>query len=276
MNAVCVADCGVDRYLDLGVERAGGIGLNVAVHLRRLLGAGDAVAVVAPLGDDAGADVVRRAVARERLTGCLPVRAGATPVQEIRHAPGGERVFGRYLEGVLAGYRLEREARELAAGSDLLVTAAFGQGLDLFESVAATPSRGLRAVDYTNLDDVGDPLAFVERHARSFDVSFFGLGTGDVTLVDGLERIARAASRLFVVTLGARGSLALGGAQRVEAAAAPCGEVVDTTGAGDAFVAGFLARRLAAGDVPACLAAGASVAASTLSHLGAFVDGPSR
>ena len=44
---VCAADCGVDRYDDRGIERAGGIGLNVAVHLRRLCAPGDTVTAVA-------------------------------------------------------------------------------------------------------------------------------------------------------------------------------------------------------------------------------------
>ena len=63
MNIVCAADCGIDRFDDLGHEQAGGIGLNVAVHCRRLCDPEDAVFVLAPIGDDDRARVVRDAVA---------------------------------------------------------------------------------------------------------------------------------------------------------------------------------------------------------------------
>ena len=35
--------------------------------------------------------------------------------------------------------------------------------------------RGLRAVDFTNANDVGDPVAFAERWATELDVGLFGL-----------------------------------------------------------------------------------------------------
>ncbi len=50
MRIVCAADCGVDRFDDLGRDQAGGIGLNVAVHLRRLCDSADTVSVLAPIG----------------------------------------------------------------------------------------------------------------------------------------------------------------------------------------------------------------------------------
>ena len=137
MRFVCAADCGVDRYGDRDLERAGGIGLNVAVHLRRLCAPGDTVTAVAPVGDDAGQAIVLDAMARTGVEACLEVVAGATPVQHIRHAPGGERVFERYDEGVLAGFRVSERQRAAIAASDVLATAAFGQGLAFFESVMA-------------------------------------------------------------------------------------------------------------------------------------------
>jgi sugar/nucleoside kinase (ribokinase family) len=270
VNIVCAADCGVDRFSDLGIDRAGGIGLNVAVHLRRLCGPSAEVSVVAPVGDDDGARVVREAVARAGLRDRLVTRPGATPVQHVRHDATGERLFEHYDEGVLRGFRLERAQRDLVARSDLLTTAAFGQGLDLFESAMASPSQGLRAVDFTNANDIGDPLAFVERHVADFHVGFFGLGEQDEALIDGLEAIARRTERLLVVTLGAAGSIALGGAARIRRRAEPVEQLVDTTGAGDAFAAGFLHAYAASKDVARGLDRGSLLARETLGRLGSF------
>ncbi len=270
MKFVCAGDCGVDRYGDRGIERAGGIGLNVAVHMRRLCGPGDSVTALAPLGDDPGAGIVRDALARTGIESCLEVVPGATPVQHILEGPGGERVFERYDEGVLAGYRASARQCEVIAGSDVLATAAFGQGLAFFESVLACRPRGLRAVDFTNANDIGDAVAFVARWTPQLDVGLFGLQVSDTALIDALEDVARGTGRLFVVTLGAAGALALGRGPRIASPARAVEHVVDTTGAGDAFTAGFLCEYARGGDVARSLARGGEVAASTLGHLGSF------
>jgi fructoselysine 6-kinase len=72
-----------------------------------------------------------------------------------------------------------------------------------------------------------------------------------------------------VVTLGAKGSLALIGGQMFRAEAVPI-TPVDTTGAGDAYIAGFLAARLNGADVPGAMAAAHACAATCCGHPGGF------
>jgi sugar/nucleoside kinase (ribokinase family) len=75
--------------------------------------------------------------------------------------------------------------------------------------------------------------------------------------------------RTLVVTKGAAGALAVQDGRRVEIGAAPVEKVVDTTGAGDLFAAGFLAARCRGRALDACLEAGATCAAEVISHFGA-------
>jgi sugar/nucleoside kinase (ribokinase family) len=65
---------------------------------------------------------------------------------------------------------------------------------------------------------------------------------------------------LVVVKRGAAGCEAAAGARRWRVAAPPV-EAIDTTGAGDAFVAAFLAERVAGADIEAALARGAAAGA---------------
>jgi sugar/nucleoside kinase (ribokinase family) len=75
---------------------------------------------------------------------------------------------------------------------------------------------------------------------------------------------------LLVVTCGAHGALAVANGRRVSVPAARIGKgVVDTTGAGDLFAAGFLVGHSRGRSLEECLKTGALAAAEVISHFGA-------
>jgi ribokinase len=81
--------------------------------------------------------------------------------------------------------------------------------------------------------------------------------------------VVRAGAREVIVTLGAAGALWTDG-QAVERVAAPeVGRVVDTTGAGDAFAAGWLAARCAGADPRTALSAACTLGSRAVSCAGA-------
>jgi fructoselysine 6-kinase len=97
---------------------------------------------------------------------------------------------------------------------------------------------------------------------------------GDAAAAADIARRAVAGgARLCVVTCGADGSLAHDGRDWWQAAATAV-EVVDTTGAGDSYIAGFLQARLAGADVAQAMHAAAASAARTCTHLGAWPQQP--
>ena len=73
---------------------------------------------------------------------------------------------------------------------------------------------------------------------------------------------------LAALTRSEAGSLILRGAETVEVAAVPT-RVVDTTGAGDAYAAGFLAAYTAGRSLAACGRLGSIAAAEVIAHFGA-------
>lgn len=75
--------------------------------------------------------------------------------------------------------------------------------------------------------------------------------------------------RTLVVTRSEKGAIAVRDGNRVEVAAQPVAEIVDTTGAGDLFAAGFLAGYVRGKPLVDCLALGAIAAAEVISHYGA-------
>jgi ribokinase len=93
-------------------------------------------------------------------------------------------------------------------------------------------------------------------------------------LSDALDRW-RHAARPVVIKLGAAGSRIVGGGLNLRAAAAHA-RVVDTTGAGDAFNAGFLAARLCGGSLHAALRLANHIGAQSTRRAGGIAGLPRR
>jgi sugar/nucleoside kinase (ribokinase family) len=93
---------------------------------------------------------------------------------------------------------------------------------------------------------------------------------------DAAAERARADTRLAALTRSEKGSVILSGGKAVEIPAAPVNEMVDTTGAGDLYAAGFLFA--VARDMPLAMAGrlGSLAAAEIISHIGARPQVPLR
>lgn len=92
--------------------------------------------------------------------------------------------------------------------------------------------------------------------------------TGENDLEAGLAALKDKVPTL-VVTCSADGAIALSGGERAGVSAEPIDQVVDTTGAGDLFAAGFLYGHVNGEPLATCLRRGAIAAAEVISHYGA-------
>ena len=97
-----------------------------------------------------------------------------------------------------------------------------------------------------------------------------------VTAWDSAVARLREAKVLTVMTRGAQGAVVYDGKDTVTVPAAPVAKVVDTTGAGDLFAAGFLYGYTHGRDLNNCARIGAMAAAEVISHLGARPEVPLR
>ena len=92
--------------------------------------------------------------------------------------------------------------------------------------------------------------------------------TGCGELSECLQMLAPKVE-ILVVTRGAQGAIAVADGERVSIPAAAVAKVIDTTGAGDLFAAGFIAGRCRGRDLKGSLEAGSLAAAEVISHFGA-------
>ncbi|WP_181706112.1 PfkB family carbohydrate kinase [Chthonobacter rhizosphaerae] len=249
-----VGDNCVDRYLATGLSAIGGNALNVAVQLARL---GRRVAYFGAVGDDAaGRRTVRVLAENGVIVDHVRVLDGVTAYTEIGQTPDGDRIIGFEEFGVCRGYRPTNAQVALLEAARHVHIGWFDDGGALRRTLAAAGTS------------VSQDLA-VNKGADGLAVAFDSAGED----ADRAEALIRAAlgegARIAVVTRGADGSLASDGRTRAATGIKPV-EVVDTTGAGDTFVAGFLAAHVDGLPLQACLEAGRDAAAGTCTHFGGF------
>ena len=92
--------------------------------------------------------------------------------------------------------------------------------------------------------------------------------TGCEDFEEGLEQLAPKVP-VLVVTRSEKGAVAVAGGLRAGVPAEPVEKVVDTTGAGDLFAAGFLFGHVRGKPLGECLRLGSICAAEIISHYGA-------
>ena len=122
----------------------------------------------------------------------------------------------------------------------------------------------------------------IDRHGDDFR-ALIAEGQIDILFVNEPERasltgesdfeagVASLIAKLpvLVATRGPKGAIAVAHGERAEVAAEPIEKVVDTTGAGDLFAAGFLTGHARGETLERCLRMGAICAAEIISHYGA-------
>jgi sugar/nucleoside kinase (ribokinase family) len=127
---------------------------------------------------------------------------------------------------------------------------------------------------------LSDPFC-VERHRGEFlaligaHVDILFANEREICALYEVDRLADAVAavrgrcEIAVITRSEHGSLVLAGDETYEVAAEPVARVVDTTGAGDLFAAGFLFGYTHGRALAECARLGSACAAEVISHFGA-------
>jgi ribokinase len=258
-----------ETVLGRGTARAiGGKGANQAVALARL---GGSVALVGAVGDDddgraaaaaigaAGVDLGGLRRVSRQPTGMAAITVDAKGENTIVVTAGANAACTRTVVREEAA-RIER-ANLVVAQLEVPIEAV----VEAFRIAATAPTKPLRVLNAAPAREL--PAELLEL------VDVLVVNQVEASLLAGGRRGAEDAARALLdrgptvvaVTLGARGSLALGDGGGVRRATALPVSPVDTTGAGDAFVACFALLQAAGTPLDASLrAANAAAALSTL------------
>ncbi len=258
----CMGDNCVDYYDAAKEMHFGGNPVNVAVYCVRL---GQHSSYIGAVGDDRFGQGMRRAIQDKQVdVSHLHTFAGSTALTHVSIV-NGDRVFGDYDEGVMEHFRLTDEDVDFIKEHELAVSGLWGHCEDRLRELRAAGI--ITAFDCSDRPE--DPIAV--RALPGVDIVFFSDdSSSDEQLRERIRRIAALGTpRLVLATRGDKGSMAWDGDRFFEYGIVTC-PVVDTMGAGDSFIAGFLCAWLDRLPVPDCMEAGARSSAVTLGYAGAW------
>jgi sugar/nucleoside kinase (ribokinase family) len=260
-----------------GIEVSGGSAANTAAGVASL---GGAVAFIGKVRDDALGEIFTHDLRSTGVVYTTPQGTSGPPTARclILVTPDAERTMSTYL-GTAGELSATDVDPALVGSAHITYVEGYLVGLPSAEDALAAAVTAAHAAGRKVALTLSDPLwVGVQRDAFKAllpEVDIL-LGnetealelTGEARLEDAVALLTKSVP-LVALTQGASGAIGSDGLETVSAPAEPVGNVVDTTGAGDLFAAGFLLGLARERPLPDCLRLGALAAAEVISHIGA-------
>lgn len=267
MKLAGIGDNVVDYYQDQGMMYPGGNALNVAVACKR--NGAEACAYVGIVGDDAAAQHVIRSSLAEGID-LTRIRRAYGPNGEavVTLNEEGDRIFAGTNRGLrvqsLLALQLTQDDIDYLNDYDVIHTSV---NSDIEHEL---PKLAHKPVSY----DFSTPKRWSKEYLAKvcpyLTYAFFSGSELSVKEIDFLiDEVHHYGVKVVGVTRGAESAIFSESGRRFSRSPLPA-KVVDTMGAGDSFIAGFLTSYSDSRDMEAALLLGAQSAAATCGHYGAF------
>lgn len=266
-----------------GIETSGGSAANTAAGIASL---GGSVAYIGKVRDDQLGAVFRHDIRAAGVSFDTPPASEGPPTGRslILVTGDAQRTMQTFL-GIAAELRPDDIDPDVIAGAQITYLEGYLWDRPLAKEAFAKAARIAHDAGRRVALTLSDPFC-VERHRAEFveltaghvDVLFANeheilslYETGDFD--EALKRV-RGACEIAALTRSAQGSIVVAGADLHVIDAAPVEHVVDTTGAGDLYAAGFLFGLTHGHDLASCGRSGSTAAAEVISHFGARPETP--
>ena len=261
MRAAMIGDNCIDEYVYIDgkeVHRRYPTGncVDTGVNLQKL---GVDTSIISTTGNDADGDWMIEALTKEGLDlSHLKVGEGKTAITYM-DLNGNDRVHGDYIEGVLENIEFDEEDIAFAADHDLVHTALWGKAENALPAIKARGGK----ISFDYADRLDHPL--IESTLPYVDYGFFSYHEERDAFIENFlkDKVDRGMT-IAVATFGDKGSLAYDGKEFTECGIVKVNEVVNTVGAGDSYISGFLYGVLMGEPVKKCMETGARVSSEVI------------
>jgi fructoselysine 6-kinase len=264
VRIIGVGDNTVDTYVHQGIMFPGGNSVNVPVLAKRY---GADTSYIGCLGNDFRGRHILKALDEEGVdVSHVKMMDGPNAWCEV-FLVDNDRVFGKSTKGVSIDLVLTEDDYHFIEQHQLTHTSIYSR----IETQLPTVSKrsSLTSFDFSS----SWTKEYLEKNLSWVDLAFLSYPSNLTENVeDFMKWVFSLGPQLVVVTLGKRGSKAYDGETMYSQGIVET-KVVDTLGAGDAFIARFLVEYLQGQSIRDALAKAAISGAETCSYFGAFGHG---
>lgn len=258
-DLLAVGDNVVDQYPDRGFFYPGGNAVNVAVHARRL---GATSAYIGALGTDNAGEAVLEALRHEGVDTSRTRVVDGPNAHALVRLIDGNRVFAGGGLGVSV-FELDADDLSYAKAFDIVHTGECSNIEAQLPELAAAAQQ--LSFDFSERD-----WDYIESIAPHVHVAVRSLPDSDRDqALQQATRLHALGPRTVAVTIGSGGAVVVHSGD-VHYGHAPTGAVVDTLGAGDAFIARLLVGVIREEPVAELVSAATDYATKTCASFGAF------
>lgn len=259
IKAAAVGYSCIDVYEKLNKFYPTGNGIDWGVHLQRN---GIPVSVVSAVGNDSYGRLMKDMLKREEMDiSHLRTEAGTTCLQKMELKNGTDRVHLDAVEGVMENYELTEEDIKFVKAHPYMHTDLFGNALKYLKEFR---EYGVKVImDFSVFSDNAEYNS--DENYKNVDYAFLSYQEEDEYILEHIKRIQSFGPAIVTATLGDKGSISYDGEQYYRCGIVPV-EVVNTVGAGDAYIAGFTYGIMNKKRIPECQKLGAQWSADAISR----------
>jgi fructoselysine 6-kinase len=255
-RVVAVGFSCVDVYQSLNKIYPTGNGVDFCIHLSRF---GISTSVVSMVGSDKYGIAMIDALNHEGInTSHLHVSEGDT-CKMVMGLNGNDRVHLHEIEGVMANFTLSDDDFPFINQHDYLHTDLFGK---ILHWLPVFKKNDLQIVmDFSIFFD--NPEFQASNYFPLVDYFFASYNQRDSYIENFMEKTWGMGPKLVTITLGENGSLCFDGSRFYEHEIIPV-EIVNTVGAGDSYIAGFMYGIINQWPIQDCMRSGTETAATVI------------
>lgn len=256
-------------------QATGGSAGNTILGLARM---GAATGFIGKIGTDSYGKFFRDNLKKNKIEDKIQINNQLpSGVASAFISPDGERTFGTYL-GAAATLKAEDLSLDMFKGYTYLYIEGYlvQDHNMILRAIELAKEAGLQVcLDLASYNIVEDDLEFFKLLVNKYvDILFANeeeakafTGKEDKEALDILAKMCSIA----IVKVGANGSFIRKGTEEIKVEAIPVKKVVDTTGAGDYFAAGFLYGLTGGYSLEKCAKTGSILAGNVIQFIGAHI-----
>lgn len=244
--------CTIDIYEDTGIYYATGNGINCVINLSKHGVEGSAVTVVGT--DHYGEEMIRLLKTYSIDTSHVQVVEGETSVFRMALKNGNDRVHLENIPGVMENYIPTTEDINFVKEHEYVHMDLTGHVLHLLPELKEAGCKII--MDYSIKRD----MSTLKSTLPYVDYAFFSYGEKDGQEMEFLEQMYNHGADSVVATFGSEGSLCFENGKWFRYGVNKSIPVVNTVGAGDSFIAGFVYGKMQKYPTEECMETGAKFA----------------